>query len=186
VNAIRLMEQVGMGDSAVAIPPLIAALRHTEPEVRVAACGALGPLVAEVVTAGTSADGARTAVTAVTGLLADPKPQVRIAAAEALSGMTSLKGSAGALIKGLDSHYHKIGIRACWLIAELGRDAGPAIPSLLKYMSYPIDTATIMALLRFGPKAANSVPRLRALVNDERPAVGAAAARALKVLEANK
>ena len=419
VNAARLMEQVGMGDAAVAIPPLIAALRDAEPEVRVAACVALGPLIADAVKAGTSADAVRTAVTAMTGLLEDPKPQIRIAVAEALSGITSLKGSAGAmdlervfvtvsgrlgdqdadvriavlhaldstagkvthpppaalranladesaavraaalralvsfqrdldrwipamfevleheegagararlsyvldqikppafsaaalpaLVKGLDSHHRDIAIRASWLIAELGRDAGPAIPSLLTCMSHPIDTAmfgsghpshwdpgwvaaevlvkissdtplageviealsevirtghpyrreaaanalsrfgqaavgavpalisvirenaatkaefgdgswatmalgriapdtpladeavscliealqarseytrecAIEALLRFGPKAANSVPRLRALVNDERPAVGAAAARALTVL----
>jgi HEAT repeat protein len=253
VNATRLMEQVGMGDSAVAIPPLIAALRDAEPEVRVAACQALGPLVADAVLAGTSADAARTAVTAMTGLLEDPKPQVRIAVAEALSGITSLQGSARAmdlervfvtvsgrlgdqdadvriaalhalgstarkvthsppaalranladksaavraaalkalvsfqrdldrwiprifeviereegagaraalshavsqirppafsaaalpaLVKGLDSHHSEIRIRACWLIGELGHDAGPAIPSLMKCMSYPIDTA---------------------------------------------
>ena len=44
VNATRLLVQSGIGDTAIAIPPLIAALTDPEPEVRVAACEALGPL----------------------------------------------------------------------------------------------------------------------------------------------
>ena len=41
----------------------------------------------------------------------------------------------------------------------------------------------IDAIVRFGPKAAVSVPRLRALVNDPDAAVRSAAARALTALE---
>ena len=97
VNATRLLAHLGIGDTAVAIPPLIAALSDPEAQVRVAACEALRPLVLDAVRAGSSADAVRTAISAVIGTLEDPKPDVRIAAAGALDYMMSSKGLAGAI-----------------------------------------------------------------------------------------
>ena len=95
VNATRLLVNSGVGETAIAIPPLIAALNDPEAEVRVAACEALKPLVVEALTAGSGADLARTAITALIRSLTDPRPEVRVAAATVLESISSLRASAG-------------------------------------------------------------------------------------------
>jgi HEAT repeat protein len=97
VNAIRLTGQLGIGDATVAIPLLIAALTDPEPEVRVAACEALGPLVSDAVTAGKSSDAVRAAIPHLIGSLNDSMPDVRIAAARTLEHLISSKRSAGVI-----------------------------------------------------------------------------------------
>jgi HEAT repeat protein len=97
VNAIRLLVQVGIMDTGVAIPPLIATLSDPEPEVRVGACEALGQLVRGAVKPGPSADVVRAASSALIGSLKDPKPDVRIAALKALDAIASFTGSAGSI-----------------------------------------------------------------------------------------
>ena len=67
VNATRLLVNVGIGDTAIAIPPLIAALTDPEAEVRVAACEALRSLVSDAVTAGSATDAVRAAIPALIG-----------------------------------------------------------------------------------------------------------------------
>ena len=94
VNAARLLVQAGIGDTAIAIPPLIAALTDPDAEVRVAACGALRPLVSDAVTTGSSADAVFAASTALIRSLNDPNSDVRIAAARVLEAIISLKVSA--------------------------------------------------------------------------------------------
>jgi HEAT repeat protein len=95
VNATRLLVNSGVGETAIAIPPLIAALNDPEAEVRVAACEALRPLVFEALRAGSDADLARTAIAALIRSLTDPQPEVRVAASTVLEYISSLKGSAG-------------------------------------------------------------------------------------------
>jgi HEAT repeat protein len=97
VDAIRLLVQTGIGDTEVAIPPLIATLTDPEPEVRVGACEALGQLVCGAVKPGPSADAVRAASSALIGSLKDPKPDVRIAALKALDAIVSFTGSAGSI-----------------------------------------------------------------------------------------
>jgi HEAT repeat protein len=97
VDAIRLLVQTGIGDTEVAIPPLVATLRDPEPEVRVGACEALGQLVCGAVKPGPSADAVRAASSALIGSLKDPKPDVRIAALKALDAIVSFTGSAGSI-----------------------------------------------------------------------------------------
>ncbi len=93
MEAIRLLEQVGVGETGIAIPPLIATLRDPEADVRVAACDALGLLTAHACRTGASTEAAHTATTALIGSLADPDPDVGIAAATALGGVVSATGS---------------------------------------------------------------------------------------------
>jgi len=94
VNAARLLVQAGIGDTGIAIPPLIAALEDPEGEVRVAACEALRPLVSDAVTTGSSADAVFAASTALIQLLKDPNSDVQIAAARVLQAIISLQVSA--------------------------------------------------------------------------------------------
>jgi HEAT repeat protein len=94
VNATRLLVQAGVGDNAIAIPPLTAALSDPEAEVRVAACEALTSLVAGAVRAGTAADAVLAANSALMRSLKDGKQEVRIAAARSLEYIVSSKGSA--------------------------------------------------------------------------------------------
>ncbi len=94
LDATRLLQQAGVGDSAIAIPPLTAALSDAEAEVRAAACEALSSLVADAVRAGTAADAVRAANSALMRSLKDVKPEVRMAAARSLEYIVSSKGSA--------------------------------------------------------------------------------------------
>jgi HEAT repeat protein len=97
MNAIRLLVHVGIRDTAVAIPPLIAALSDPEPEVRVGACEALRQLICGAVKPGPSADAVRAASTTLIGSPKDPKPDVRIAALKALDAIVSFTPSNGSI-----------------------------------------------------------------------------------------
>jgi len=96
VTAIRELERLGFGDSAIAIRPLNAALVDEDSEVRVAAAEALGKLVSSAIRAGSGARDVRAATTALIASLKDPLPEVRIAAASTLGTIASTLPAAGA------------------------------------------------------------------------------------------
>jgi HEAT repeat protein len=94
MSAIRVLAQMGIGDTAIAIPALIPVLNDPEGEVRQAACESLMQLVNDAIRAGSSAREVRAAITALIGSLKDPEPAVRVAAALALEATISSKGPA--------------------------------------------------------------------------------------------
>ena len=94
VNAAKLLGQAGIGDAAIAIPPLVTALTDQAAEVRVAACGALRPIVSDAITTGSAADAVVAANMALIRSLDDPDADVRVATARVLEAIISLNVSA--------------------------------------------------------------------------------------------
>jgi hypothetical protein len=94
VSAAKLLVQAGIGDTAIAIPPLVTALMDPAAEVRIAACGALRPLVSDAITTGSAADAVLAANTALIWSLNDPNADVRVATARVLEAIISLNVSA--------------------------------------------------------------------------------------------
>jgi HEAT repeat protein len=94
VSAAKLLVQAGIGDTAIAIPPLVTALTDPAAEVRIAACGALRPLVSDAITTGSAADAVLAANTALIWSLNDPNADVRVATARVLEAIISLNVSA--------------------------------------------------------------------------------------------
>jgi len=159
VNATRLLVQVGIGDNGVAIPPLIAALTDPETEVRVAACEALRPLIADAVAVGKSTDAARAAISTLIGSLNDPQPDVRIAAARVMEHIISLKGAAG--------------------VIDLER-VFVAVSEMLEDQDADVRIAALGTLGSMARKLMNEPPAaLRANLADESAGVRAAAIKAL-------
>jgi HEAT repeat protein len=93
VEAARRLDPLGMVDPGRAIPPLIAALRDPEAEVRIEACKSLGVIGGEAIRTGSAGDEVRAAVAGLIGTMKDPKPAIRIAATRAIVPIVLAKGS---------------------------------------------------------------------------------------------
>jgi HEAT repeat protein len=89
VFAIRELERFGIGESETAIPPLVAALKDSKAEVRVAAAESLRPLVSDASRNGSPSGTARGAISALIASLTDRNPEVRLAAANTLAYIAS-------------------------------------------------------------------------------------------------
>ncbi len=100
LGAIQALDRLSFADGAVAIRPLTAMLGDEDPGVRVASVEALGRIGARAVPNGSDDAAVRDAVTALIGLLKDPQPVMRTAAASALGIMTLAKPRAGTGTRG--------------------------------------------------------------------------------------
>jgi HEAT repeat protein len=95
VSGIQRLGSAGPGNGQMAIPPLIVALGDADAQVRSEAAMALGYIGPDALKAGSPDDMLRGAVTALLGLLKDPQPRVRVAAANALASIISSEKSVG-------------------------------------------------------------------------------------------
>ena len=97
LSAIQQLQQIGVSETGIAIPPLVAALLDPEAEVRAAACDALRLLLSEALRTGTSAEAVRAATTALIAAATDPLPDVRFAVAGSLGSVSAASGSTGTI-----------------------------------------------------------------------------------------
>jgi HEAT repeat protein len=93
VAAIRELERVGPGESNIAIPALIAALRETDADICLEAAQALGPLVAEAFDTGSAGELVHAPIAALIQLMNDQRPALRLAAVKSLARVCSTKST---------------------------------------------------------------------------------------------
>jgi HEAT repeat protein len=160
--------------------PLIAALNDPEAEVRVAACEALKPLVFEALTAGSGADLARAAITALIPSLTDPRPEVRVAASTVLESICSLRASAGlinldgvfaALSEMLGDREARVRIAALDALGSTARTVPKVPPAALAANladeSAGVRAAAIKALTCFQSDLDRWIPKIFAVLERE-------------------
>lgn len=94
-QATRELMSIGAADPARAIPPLIDALGDPNVEVRIGTIDALGVIGSDGVTSGAAADAIRAASNALTRVLEDREPSVRIAAIVALERIVAARKASG-------------------------------------------------------------------------------------------
>jgi HEAT repeat protein len=140
IDAIRLIVEVGVQDSGVAIPALIAALADPEVEIRVEAADALKLVAFEAISTGTAPDAVRSAIAALNGSLNDPHRAVRIASANSLTYIITAKAPAGvadlrALVAAfsalLDDRDDTVRLAALAGLASCGSDGSTTPPGAL-------------------------------------------------------
>lgn len=158
-TCIALLGTIG-ADARSAAPSLVRFLTHDDLEVRGAAARSLGFL------------GAHSAIPALTKLLDDKFPLVRLTAAEAL---ITLGADAAVVIpvltKSLKSDRQEETYAAARLLGELGPEAAPAIPAINNELAgvEPILLARLAdALGRIGPGAKDAVPTLKTRVEEDK------------------
>jgi HEAT repeat protein len=192
MNAIRELVHIGIGDSRVAIPPLVAALEDSEAEVRVGAAEGLRTIGPDAVVSGSAGAALRSAITALFGSLHDPQPAVRSAAATALQYIATTKGSAGvidfqavvaALAAMLGDRDDEVRLAALHGLARCGADGsvGPPAPLIaaMKDESARIRAAAVTTLASFPCTLDPWVPLLFQLMERDQPTVRDACGRAI-------
>jgi HEAT repeat protein len=142
VDAVQKLSRIGRGRYETVIPPLTVALVDAEPQVRVAAVGALTSLCSDAVAEGLADRVVADVVAALIGTLKDPDRETRKAAVNSLETITSLHGVADAI-----DHRAVVGDLARAL-------ADPAVG--------PIDSGAVVAM--FAETLADPHNELRPLV----------------------
>jgi len=194
VDAIRELEQVGLGDSGIVIPPLIAALGDTKVEVRTAAAITLGTIGSDAVKTGTDRNLARAAISALLGALDDPEPVVRTAATTALGYVAGSEGSSrlidlnvviADLVARLSDRDAEIRLAVLHVLTAVGQASGVDPPkelaAALKDESAGNRSTAVTALVRFPRGLDPVVPHLFWMMeHDDEPAVRTVCAEAME------
>ena len=128
-----------VGEDSSAVTSFVADLRNGNPALRLTAIGALSAL------------GSAEAVEPIAGLLTDPDPSVRSAAANALAGFGDRRGS-GILIQIAEtgSKDWEERARAIESLGRLGTDVVPTLVKLLHDGSLGVKSAAAKSLARLG------------------------------------
>lgn len=95
--------------------------------------------------------------------LRNPNPSIRYTAASSLSGMKAgAKGAVGALTQSLEDRAVHIQVAACYALGEIGPDAQPAVPALMRKLGSEdnMQRCAIDVLGKIGPGAAPALLRL--------------------------
>ncbi len=154
----------GIGaDPKVAGPALLKVLKDPSSDARAAAAYALGRI------------GDRSAIKELTNVIEDENPMVRLGSAWALLHLEPHNDDYIAialprLIEALDRPEPMIRLEAARTLSQLGQDAAPAVPALVKCLGHddsrPVRIATAMTLAELGPAAVTAVPALTGLAQD--------------------
>ena len=192
VSAASALVLPGLTDPGRAIPPLVAALKDTEGEVRVAAADALRPIVIKAVSTGSGGDAVRDAITGLIGSLKDPDPATRIAAIFILSDIASTKGASGAIDleevvaafgARLDDREEEVRLAALYALGRCGplvsADPPAAIVGALDDRSARNRAAAVSALASFSCNLDPWLPLILRGVEEGEPPVRDACQRAL-------
>jgi HEAT repeat protein len=161
-NAMRDLVQLGLVDTGLGIPPVIASLDDADPQVRAAAAEALNTLVSDAVTHGKARESVNAAVKRLCGALDDREPSVRVAAAKALGYIAFSQAGArvidvDALIVSLaarlnDSHEN-VRLEILAALANRGHQATvappPALVAALNDKSAQVRAAAVRSLASF-------------------------------------
>jgi HEAT repeat protein len=165
---LLLVLAAGCGDGD-RVSTLIAQLKDTDGELRIAAADGLGELGAE----------AGAAVPALGESLRDVHPGVRQASARALGKMGDGARPAVASLEGaLDDPELIVQLAAAWALVKLDPDGKKYVPVLTATMQAG-EGGTIVAVGGLGPQAEWAVPTLTKLLQDKRSGVRRLAAEAL-------
>jgi len=183
ISAIRELASVDPQESTLAIPPLMARLRDTDAEVRVAAANALGVLGGNTFKIGSGGNEARAAVSVLLESLNDRETAVRIAAADALSlivgcdpvGGIDLKPPHAAFMVMLgdrDPDIRGAALRALGVVGpKVSLDPPPALIAALEDESVDNRAAAVDALANFTRGLHRSLPSLLRSLERARPEV---------------
>jgi HEAT repeat protein len=192
VDAILELQTSGLGESSIAIPPLVKALRDADARVRAAACAALGQIGAEAIASESGGNTVRDAVTALLYSLRDPEPGVRAAAANTLGYLMAsgkvvervdLASVVATLIEGLserDADYRLATLRALSAVALVSPGGPPEeLATALEDESPENRAAAVAAIVSFRRGLDPWIPRLFEIMEHDAPAVREACERAM-------
>jgi hypothetical protein len=167
-NAAYLIGQGPVG--AADLPGIVATLKSpdADPGERAEAAGDAGSLNAK----------GEAAIPALTSLLNDPSPQVKMCAAAALLRITAEHGAAlDILTQGLADSQTQVRRAAATALISAGPAAAPLVPELAQLLKDP-DAATQLAALQaidaLGTDAAAAAGAVKPLLNDPSLAIDAA------------
>jgi HEAT repeat protein len=195
VDAIRELETTGLGESQIAIPPLIVALADSDARVRAAAAIALGPIGTDAVASRLEVGGVRDAIRALLVAMNDAEPAVRNAATNTLgyimaSGkpeVTDPRSVISTLAERLGDRDAEIRLAALRGMVAVGPSSGVAAPNelgaALKDELADHRAMAVAALAGFPRGLDPWLPTIfRMMEHDDEPSVRAPCADALKRL----
>jgi HEAT repeat protein len=148
VRAQAAVVLASMGETESALPELNSLLRDADPEMRVAALGALGQIAAAFPGRG---NGSRFEITAVIQATADQMPAVRRAACQTL-GKIGDEAAIQALIRCLDDTVPTVRITAAESLRGFGGKATASLVQVLKDGTDPAQEAALEAFTPDDPK----------------------------------
>jgi HEAT repeat protein len=172
IAAIRSLASVGVDDGIVAIPLVMKRLADADDGVRAAAADALGLLGSFTIKTSLGKSEVRAAVAGLVGLLNDPQPAVRIAAANALGSiancdmtrMIELEPASHALVTILDDRSTEVrlsAIRALGFVGPRGLAEPPtALVAALEDESAKVRAEAVASLANYNRGLPRIIPSL--------------------------